>query len=358
MQTHIIPINNMRVPYVLTGYESMVAIKSDDRFCITAEDDGIVEMVNKNTVVVNYNTLGKVKYKYRNWTTKEESGVCYTHRLIPNVVKGDKVSKDDALVYNTSFFAPSIFNKRRVLYRQGDAVNVALVEDIETYEDSARISKRLNSRLGTKISKVKSFLINCDDNITNLINIGDKLTPNDILFTKYDKNLSDIKDPRTLEIMKKLNSSSPKAKVTGEVVKIQLFYNCDINEMSDSIKHYVLEYDKSLLEETGYNGRVDSSYKLNGNPLQEGYVEVKIYVEIEDNMSIGDKAIIGNQLKFTVGDVYEHEIRGEDGTPVDMLFSMRSIGARIVTSPLLLGTTNMLLDKLGKLAADLYFNKK
>lgn len=358
MQTHIIPIQNMRIPYVLTGYESVIPIKADNRFCITAEDSGIVETVTKNSVVVSYDKLGKVKYKFSNWTTKEESGVCYTHRLIPNVAKGDKIIKDDTLVYNSSFFAPSIFNKRRVLYKQGDIVNVGLVEDIETYEDSARISKTLNSRLSAKVSKIKSFLINCEDSISNLVELGSSVTPNDILFTKADKLLTDIKDPKTLEIMKKLNSSSPKAKVTGEIVKIQFFYNCDIDNMSDSIKKYVLEYDKKLLEEVGYTGKVDSGYKINGNPLQQGYIELKIYVEIVDSMSIGDKAIIGNQLKFTVGDVYNHEIKGEDGTPVDLLFSMRSIGARIVESPMLLGTTSTLLDKIGKLASDIYFNKK
>ena len=69
MKSHIIPINGMSVPYVRTGYEAIVPIRSNDKFVITAEDNGVVTKVSKTEVEVKYNKTIK-KYKIKDWTTK------------------------------------------------------------------------------------------------------------------------------------------------------------------------------------------------------------------------------------------------------------------------------------------------
>ena len=74
-------------------------------------------------------------------------------------------------------------------------------------------------------------------------------------------------------------------------------------------------------------------------------------------MGIGDKAILGNQMKFTVGDVFFNDVRTKDGTDIDMLFSARSIGNRIVCSPFQIGTTSMLLEKITDNIVDMYFKE-
>ena len=74
-------------------------------------------------------------------------------------------------------------------------------------------------------------------------------------------------------------------------------------------------------------------------------------------MGIGDKAILGNQLKFTVGSVYDYELKTDDGTEIDMVFSNISIKNRVVISPDAIGTTATVLDLVGKKAVDMYFGK-
>lgn len=353
----------MKVPYIRTGYECLIAIKSNNKFVVSAEYDGTVLDVTKNKMTIEYDINGKkVKKEYpiKNWTTKEESDMCYTHIMVPNFKKGDKIKKDDSLIYDKLFFEPDVFDKTRVIYKQGTYVNVALMEDSQTWEDSASISSAMCNYLGTKTTKVRSIIVENTDAIRNMVKIGDTVAPNTILLSILDDVISssDTIDEETLAILQELNNRLPKAKVKGRVNNIIVYYNCELNDMSKSLKELAIESDKKLLANQGFTGRVNSSYSIKGKPLMEGSIEIKIYIEVDEPMGIADKAILANQLKFTVGEVFYNKMECEDGTNVDVVFSTKSINARIVTSPILMGTTGMVLDKLKDNAVEMYFGKK
>lgn len=363
--SHVIPIKNMRVPYVRTGYESIIPIRVGGKFVVIAERNGYVDKVTDSFIEVVYNDGGPTaklvhkKYSIRKWTSKEESGVCYTHELVPNLVAGDKFIKDDTLLYDRLFFEPDIFNPKRVLYKQGGLVTVALMEDPQTYEDSAAIAKSMSDYLSTAVTKVKSNVVNNTDNITNLIAIGKSVTPNDVLFTVMDSVLGDVEDmdERTKSILQDFKGNSPKAKLKGVISKIVVYYNCELESMSKSLRAITEASDKRLLTDTGYTGKVSSSYSIGGKPLLPGSVEIKTYVDVIDTMGVGDKAILGNQLKFTVGEVFEYDMIAGDGTKLDVIFSTKSVKARVVNSPDLIGTTSMLLEKLTDKVVEMYFGK-
>ena len=360
MNSHVIPIKTMRVPYVRTGYEAILPIRVNDKFCVTAEDDGKVTSVNKSEVTIEYNKLGKKKYKLRSWSSKEEAGTCYVHKLVTSLKVGDKIGKDDTVIYDEFFFEPDIFNPKRVVYKQGDVVTVALMEDKETFEDSAGIHKRLINRLGTSVTKIKSIIVSKDDNIINLVKPGQHVEPTDVLLTITDPIFANANklDEKTLSILQGLKNVSPKAKVKGDIEKVEIRYNCNKKDLSQSLKDAVEDSDKKLIETVGFPGEVNSSYSVEGVPLLEGEVQIKIYINSGDSMSIGDKAILGNQLKFTVGEVFDYDIETEDGTEIDVTFGLTSIMARIVCSPLNMGVAGMCLEKLEQKAVEMYFGKK
>ena len=85
-------------------------------------------------------------------------------------------------------------------------------------------------------------------------------------------------------------------------------------------------------------------------------MQIKIYIDVTEGMGIGDKAIFGNQMKFTVGKIFD-KITAEDGTVIDATFRTEGFIHRIVTSPDLIGTTSEILDRLGKKAVEMYFGK-
>lgn len=358
MQSHVIPIENMRTPYVLTGYEAIIPLKCNDKFCISAEDNGTVISVGKDNIVVNYEKLGKKKYDFHNWTSKEETGTCYEHILVPNLQPNEKFVKDDTLVYNKTYFSPCIFYPRRVIYKQGEMVNTVLAENLETFEDSVAMSSTITKRLSAKIVKVLDVILDFEDNIELLANVNDTIKAGDILLTSYTGFIDkDQIDKETLKLLTDLNRKNIKSKVNGTISKIEVRYHGDISNMSKTIKNLVKISDEDSLKRTGYTGKVDGSYSVKGSRLQENTIHIKYYINTSDDMGIGDKAVLCNQCKFTVGEVYENPITTEDGTPVEMMFAARGIAARIVNSAFLVSTTSMVLEKLTEKALDIYFSK-
>jgi len=359
--SHSIAINEMRVPPVRTGYEAVLPYRLDENYCYMAEDDGVVESVSKSNIKIIFKNGKKKTVKLGSWFTKEEAGVSYEHILITDLDKGDKFKKGNTISYDKHFFEPDIFDKTRVIYKTGNTIKVALMENTETYEDSCTISKKISDKLGTSIIKSKSFIVKASDNIINLLNIGDKVEPNDLLFTISDNLVpgTDSKlDKESLSILQNIKNRSPKAKMRGVITKIVVYYNCEKEDMSKSIKEITDKTDKDLGKDnlnSSLTGKVNSSYSIKGKPLTEGNVEIKISIKDNVGMGIGDKAVIANQLKSTVGDVYDYDIKTESGRDVEALFSTRSIAARIVNSPNIIGTTNTVLDLLRDRAVEMYF---
>jgi len=62
-------------------------------------------------------------------------------------------------------------------------------------------------------------------------------------------------------------------------------------------------------------------------------------------------------MKSVFGNVYNEPILSESGAEIGAIFGMKSISNRIVLSPLLIGTTNTLLDVIGKAAVSMYFKE-
>jgi len=351
-------MREMRAPYVRTGYEAVFASRADSKYVVTAIDPGEVISVSDNKLTVMYKKAGKKSYSLAEWTSKEEAGTTFPHKQVANFKKGAKFNKGASLAYDKAFFEPDIFDKTRVIYKMGTSINVALMETPETYEDSGAMYSKLAERLGTVVIKTKSIKLTNTDKIMSVLNPGDSVEPKTPLLSILDAITSSVSgdlDKRSLEILKDLKMLSPKAGYRGKIMKVQVYYNCEFKTLSPSIKKLVLETDKTLKDATGHTGEVDGGYSIDGVPLAENELEIKYYIRTTESHGVADKAVLGNQLKFTVGEVYNDPIYTENGEVVEAKFSTRSIAARIVNSPGLLGTTSTLLEALTNKVVDEFF---
>lgn len=59
-------------------------------------------------------------------------------------------------------------------------------------------------------------------------------------------------------------------------------------------------------------------------------------------------------MKSVFGEVLDKDIHTESGTKIDSVFGYRSIIARIVTSPIVMGTTTTILKIIAKKAVKIY----
>lgn len=356
MKSHVIPINGSHIPYVLTGYESMISYKTNSKFVKMAKEDSVIVKISNNKLFLEYKDKTKETVSLNSWTSKEENGLCYTHNFTLNVKVGQKVKKNDTLAYNEKFFEPSFFDSTKVIYKEGRYVNVCVSDEPATYEDSCSINSRLKDDMSAETTVVSSHVLDINDNVFNLVAVDSEVKLNDVLFTITDSILSekDI-DERTLEILQDMKSMSPKSKYNGKISKITVRYNCEVDDLSDTLFDIVNKYDKDAIINTGFKGKVDEGYNIKGKPLLKGSLEIRIYIHVNAKLGIGDKGIFGNQLKFTIGEVFNEGIETTSGIEIDAFFSKTSIAARIVYSPYLIGTTSMLLHHLGKSASDMYF---
>lgn len=357
--SHIVPIINSEIPYVRTPYGTVLGSRVNDKFVTVAIDVGVVTSVSKRQIIVRYvddnDDEYEKKYKIRSWYSKEEGGSTFKHKLVPNVIKGDKVTKDHVLLYDDAFFSPDTYDTTRVTYKQGVNLLVAMVEDPETYEDSTSLSSKTSELMSMDSIKIIRKTIPADKELIDLINVGDEVGPNTPLCKILDTMLvNNGMDDATMDIIQNLQSTVPTAKYEGVIEDIVVYYNCELEDMSKSIKSVVDVSDERLLGLEGYSGKVDNTYSINGKPLIKGEIELKIYIKVVDDMSIADKAIYANQLKCTVGDVYD-KIITESNEEVDALFSTTSVQARIVGSVPIMGMLGYIAKEINEQAIELYY---
>jgi hypothetical protein len=243
-------------------------------------------------------------------------------------------------------------------------ISVALSMTNEVFEDSSAISSELSSEMSTFIIKEKSFIIEFNKNITNLLPEGTIVHPNDILFTILDENTDyNNLSESTIEMLQSLAALSPKAKVNGVIDRYEMRYNGEIQDMSPSLRKLANRLDKELYEETKgtsnevFSGKVTSEYRVEGKNLNLDTLELKVFIRVKLSMAIGDKGVFANQMKSVISDVFTQTITTESGKKVDAVFSYKGILNRIVNSPILIGTTNRLLKHVSKQVVDIYFGK-
>ncbi len=361
---HTVPMNNMRAPYVRSGYETLISSRMGDKHIITSKDDGVVDKVGSKKIQVTYTSaedkkVTKANYTMKTWNSKEESGISYKNEVVANVVEGQKIQKGTVLAYNKAYFEPDIFDPARVIYRVGANVNVMLTEDSVTYEDSMALNVDMSKKLGLEYSKSRSKIFDGTDVLKDLIEVGTKVNTDTPMYTIVNATTTNIvgMDKESKETLNKLNNKESVAGIKGTVDKVTLLYNAELEELSPSVRALAERTDKELRLNTGkdISGQVSSSYKINGKPLLPGTVELKIYINVSETMGTGDKAILGLQLKATVGDTFVDDPTADDGTKIDAIFSTKSLEARIVTSPKRIGTAGLLLEDTTKKIVATYF---
>jgi hypothetical protein len=293
--SHTIAVEGARQPYVQTGYESVIADRTTEMFATTAEQDGKVINLTPNGIIVEYKdgtkkgvTLGRVYGR--------AEGSVYPHDIITPLTETSKFKKGDVIAYNSGFFEPSFLDPARIVMKTNMPVKVALYESAQTHEDSSAISLELSRKLRTRTTKVKSFTVNFNQNILDIVKLNQSVMPKTVLMIIEDEitSAANVFDEKSLATLRKLSAHSPRAGYQGTIDRIEVFYNGDKSDMTSSLKAIADKSDRLLTEinrssnKPVYNGQVNSDYRVNGVPLAMDKAEIKIYITIETNAGVGD----------------------------------------------------------------------
>ena len=287
----------------------------------------------------------KKSYSLRPWSSKVEGGSSIKHIMGTHFKVGDKVSIDEAITYDVGFFEPNIFDHKSIIFKMGNYVKLAFIEDKYTYEDSMMISKKILKDAGEIVYKVVSKVIDINSHIVNVLPEGTEVKYGMKLMSIIDSSIANntsLSD-RAKEIITDSSDRSPKAKSNGVIDRIDVVYNCNVEDMDPTVRALADISNKRFKEEFGTDGKVTNEYSINGKPLLAGEIELKYYISTIKEAIIGDKFIAIHQLKNTAGTIVD-KIETEDGVELDGVFGNRSQNNRIINSGYLIGSGNALFE--------------
>jgi hypothetical protein len=344
-----------------TGYDTVVAQRTSELFAVVAKQAGKVQSVEDEGMIVEYADGSVQGYKIGR-QFGNAAGLTIAHHIVTPLKQGDRFKAGDPVCYHDGFFEPDFFNKKQIVLKNALNVTTALLESTDTHEDSSAISKKISSLLSTKITKVKTILVKFSESVSELAHAGQDVTADTPLCIIEDAVTANNKlfDETSLKTLKAISANSPRAKVKGTVERVEIFYHGDKEEMSESLRALADQGDKELKKRAQashspvFTGKVDGGFRIQNNPLAVDCMAILIYITSTVSSGVGDKGVFANQMKTVHGRVIEEPVKTEDGTPVDAFFGMKSIEARIVESPVIIGSTNSLLKVLAKRAVAIY----
>lgn len=371
--SHQLPTKEGECFRIRTGYERVIAHRSSSLYSYAARLDGKVLDVDEKI------KMCKIQYKdgtIHTFPFGEVYGECAdmvtTQKLNLVVKKGEKFSRGDILSYNPQFFEYDPSTKQAD-WKHGVSAMVAIMDCAGTYEDSNIITHDLGQKLEIEPVEVRSLSISANTLIHSIKKMGDRVDINDPLMVFEDASVPDLdslsSNEEALEYLAKLNRMTPKAKVTGEIVKIEAFYSIPLQDMHPSLSRVVKEIIRVNTEKNRFSqGTSTSAQYPPSQPLPEGTkfkkvkfekdtVVIRFFIKETLSAGVGDKIVFDSSLKSVVGMVTNHQPQTESGRKVDAVFSGSSISNRIVNSPILVGLGERVMEALEDTAVDIYFSK-
>ncbi len=362
---HVVPCEAYTQSMLRTGGEQVIPHRTGDLFCTTAKQPGtVVGLTDTGIIIQNEDgtqfgvELGR---RYGN-----ASGVTIAHRVITDLKKGDTIAVGEAIAYNPEFFERDILDKRQVIWKTSMLVRTVLMESPDTLEDSAAISQSLSNRLTTKSTKIKDIIIGFSQGIHQMVKVGTLVDAEDPLCVIEDEisARNHLLDDETVNTLRSLSNNVPAAKVRGVIERVEVYYNGDVEDMSESLRSLVTASDKEMFKRNtsagkkAYTGSVNSDFRIGADPLLVDEACIRVYITSDIGAGVGDKGVFGNQLKTVFGRIFNDDIVTESNVKIDAVFGARSVGDRIVTSPYEIMTSNVILELIGKRAVKAYRGNK
>lgn len=357
--------SNYEANITRTGYENVIAHRTSDIYSKVASEDGVVTDLKDEHLEVTYKD-GSKDYYPLGLRVGKASGELHRHTRITDLKVGDKFKKGDVIGWDNSWFERDPFCPGQVAWKGGVLARIALVEDQDVFEDSIAFSRRLCEQTKTSFIKERTFVFDLEQGLSLLVKKGDEVDYESILCEVEDSHLEGIDDGADSMLISEINRlgiKTVRSNHHGKIVNIEMVYNGNEEDMSSSVKELSKKLDAERRRKNKSDKRVAASGSINTSlnvkkpMLGRGRGMIKIYVESMDPSGVADKFVIANQMKATIGAVFEVPIRTLDGKEVDVKNSFKGMLNRMVLSLRDKAGTNELAIEFTKQAVKVYRGK-
>lgn len=372
--------HNMRTkvstPLLVTnGADEALGYMCSDMFAYKAKDKGEVTTLTEEYMVITYTDKTTEFVDLRENVKKNSDGGFYgVLKLDTDLKVGDKVKPGQIVAYDKFSFSKSVGKKVNPQYNIGVLSKIAVLSTDEGYEDSAIISPWLAKAMTSEVVVKKEITIPKNTNVLSMVKKGQAIEEGEPLmifqnaFDEDDlnalmKNLADDDDD-----ISDLGRVRVKSKVTGVVQDIVVYRTVEEDELSDSLKKVVKDYESSVSKVKRVADRCDNDTEENFTPNYKleatgklkharDSVLIEFYLKYEDEMGIGDKLVYDRALKGVIKDIFPEgkepssEYRPEER--VEAFLSVASINGRMVGSVLNIWAMNKIMIELGRSVKDI-----
>lgn len=367
------------MPLLITnGADEAMPYISSNTFAYKAKGDGEVVEVTQEYMIIRYKNpiidMDNNSYYTEYIDLKEEvkknsdGGFFITIKLDTDLKVGSKFKKDDIIAYDKSSYSDRIGEDDNLAYNVGVLAKIAILNTDEGFEDSTAISSWLSEAMATDVVVESEKDLSKNTNVYNIVKVGQEVQEGDPLI--IFQNSFDEKDANALlqnitdtDFVSDLGRIRIKSKYTGVIQDIKIYRTCEIDEMSDTLKKLVTEYErnikriKKIYDENGSPGKnlLPPDYKLEPTGIMKNNpdgVKIVFYIKYNDKLSVGDKVVAQSANKGVVKDIFPEgyepfsEFRPEES--IHALFAARSFNARMVTSVWLSGAINKCMIELDR----------
>lgn len=373
---HIVPVTKGSPLLMGSGIERSMPYLIGDDFAFKAKKAGVVKDIKDNIVFLQYSD-GTTDFIDLSLSIEKNGGSGYyisnQLKLDDKVKKGYKFKELDILAYNDKFFSNNDIKGDKG-FKMGALKKIAILNDQETFEDSTSLSRETAEDLGTEVVMKKQVILDKNANIDlkSIVKVGDNVVSGESLIVYeegFDKDMSKVLGSIRADLqddISEFGKKPVKSKYSGEIVDIKIYYNCEYDEMSSSLKKLINSYKSDIDKKnkiikqnapdayspiTVHSVEKYESYdgKIKGVTVDDG-VLIEFYVRYLDVMSVGDKLTNFCALKSIACKIYDEpkftEFRPEE--PLGAELGTRSYMARMTGSIIVNSFTNKVLIELAR----------
>ena len=368
--SHIVSTDGAQPVLISNGVDEIVPSYLTEEFSFTAPMDGKVIEITDDYMIVEY-TNGKKKAIFvgDKYSFNTGSGFYVNNKLKTNFEAGETFKKNDILAYHDKFFSKDSTGIVRL--NIGPLAKVAFAGLYSTYEDAGLITEKMSKKLSTRISLKQMIKINAIDDIERVVKVGDEIEIGDPLVVfglgntgdkAVDNFLKAFGDDNALEGVKR----SVRSVHAGRVVDVRMYTNKSMDKLSPSLFEIFDEYFKTNIkkrkvldkhDKTNSVYKLDTLYSLPTEPLKTPSIKgincdvmIEVYIEHEDEASVGDKLVVYGASKQVLSEVVPQGLEPyAESTPneeISMFVAPSSILKRMIPSLTITASGNKVLLEL------------
>ena len=363
-------------PLLITnGADEALPYLNSDTFAWKAKGKGKVVEKTDEYMIIKYDDPN-IQSEFVDLREKVEKnsdgGFFMSITLETDLKKDDTVSKGEIIAYDHHAYSNIVGATDNIAATPGVLAKIAIPVTYEGYEDSTIVTNYLSNIMESEIIAKDEKVLDKNTNVYFLVKKGTLVQEGDPLLIY--QNAYEDKDVNILlknltndqigeEEISELGRKTVKSRYTGIVQDVKILRTVDIDEMSDSLKKIVSDYEADIKKykrvmkkyDTSNSEAFDADYKLEPTGVLKNCpdgVKIFIYVKYFDKLSVGDKIVNWAALKGVIRNIPpEGEEPYSEYRPneeISSMFSVDSINYRMVGSILIIGTINKGLIELDR----------